>query len=125
MKVADRFRAVRRADRIFSEQPPSALPALSSRGSVLDVRLISKAFAEMPCLLVSTPKKSGTAVTRNKFRRRVRMAFLEILKKMPKAYISGYAVWVRPSKSSPSGCLVKYGEIENLLEQSLKRLRKP
>jgi ribonuclease P protein component len=92
---------------------------------MLDIRLIRLPNANVPYLLASASKKSGSAVARNKFRRRVRMAFLEILKKRQGAVDNGFALWVRPSKWSPSGCLVEYREIEKQLEQSLNRLRNP
>jgi len=122
MKIAGRFRAVRHKDRVFSGLPPKQL---SYRGGALDIRFIPWDKSKYPLLLVSASRKTGRAADRNKFRRRVRMAFLDILRKYPDMPDNGYVLWVRPASGNLNGCLIAYQDIEKQLALTLSRLRHP
>jgi hypothetical protein len=87
-------------------------------------------------LLVNASRKQGRAVQRNRFRRRVRMAFLKILRDgsggagleaasgpVPEnASEKGCCVvWVRPSRTAAKGCPFLFHEIESQLRLALSR----
>jgi ribonuclease P protein component len=72
-------------------------------------------------LLVNASRKQGRAVQRNRFRRRVRMAFLKILREQPSPDELRYVVWVRPSRGAPKGCPFSFHEIESQLRLALSR----
>jgi ribonuclease P protein component len=72
-------------------------------------------------LLVNASRKQGRAVQRNRFRRRVRMAFLKILREQPGLEDLRYVVWVRPARGAPKGCLFSFHEIESQLRLALSR----
>jgi ribonuclease P protein component len=74
-----------------------------------------------PMLLVNASRKQGRAVQRNRFRRRVRMAFLKILREQPRAEDLRYVVWVRPARGAPKGCPFTFHEIEGQLRLALSR----
>ncbi len=75
----------------------------------------------MPLLLVNASRKQGFAVQRNRFRRRVRMAFLKLLKADPR--LAGFTgvVWVRPARGNPKKCSISYQEIEGQLQLAFSR----
>lgn len=73
-------------------------------------------------LLVTAPRKAGGAVQRNRFRRRVRMAFLAELEALPG---SPWVVWVRPGRSAPSLDSIRYQDIESQIRLALRRLPAP
>jgi ribonuclease P protein component len=76
-------------------------------------------------LLVNASRKQGRAVQRNRFRRRVRMAFLNILREQ--AALGGLrcVVWVRPARSAPKGCSTSFQAIESQLRLALSRWETP
>ncbi|MCL1894048.1 MAG: ribonuclease P protein component [Holophagaceae bacterium] len=119
MRVAGRFRVVRRGDSVFADGYPKHL---SARGNSLDIRCFPWEKCELPLLLVSASKKTGSAVERNKFRRRARMAFLAVLRNNPHISANSFVFWVRPARENPTGCRVEYNDIENQIESSLKRM---
>jgi ribonuclease P protein component len=119
MMVAGRFRAVRRRDRVFSGDRARTL---SPKGGGLDVMVFRRGGGGPPLLLVASPRRTGGAVERNRFRRRVRMAFLAVLRKMCAPLPGGAVIWVRPAKGAPGGCRAGYREIERQIESSLGRL---
>lgn len=70
-------------------------------------------------LLVTSPRKTGGAVQRNRFRRRVRMAFLagvEPLLNLP------WVVWVRPGRTAPPLDTISFQDLESQLRLALHRL---
>ncbi len=70
-------------------------------------------------LLVTSPRKTGGAVQRNRFRRRVRMAFLADLQPL----LNGpWVVWVRPGRMAPPVDTISFQEIESQLRLALHRL---
>jgi RNase P protein component len=120
--VAGRFRAVRRGDRVFSGDGPQRL---SPRGGCLDVMVFRRGGGGPPLLLVGAPRRAGGAVERNRFRRRVRMAFLAALRKPGAPFrdaLGGSVLWVRPAKGGQGGCRAPYLDIERQIESSLGRL---
>jgi len=120
MMVAGSFRAVRRADRVFSGRPPRPLPR---EGGGLDIRAFHLGRKGPPLLLVAAPRHTGNAVERNRFRRRVRMAFLAALR-AGRAH-GGFALWVRPAKGNLDGCRIGYRDIERQIGSSLGWLGHP
>ena len=72
-------------------------------------------------LLVNASRKQGRAVQRNRFRRRVRMAFLKVLREAPGPDDLRYVVWVRPARGAPKGCPFSFHEIESQLRLALSR----
>jgi ribonuclease P protein component len=77
-----------------TEVPGSRTPRKSS----LDVRVWRGAPGGIPLLLVSASRKNGGAVERNRFRRRIRMAFLDILRETGGEPLDEAIVWIRPSR---------------------------
>lgn len=113
----DRFRTVRHKDHAV----PTPLPRpLLGPQAYLDIRAWQRpAEPGGPLLLVTSPRKTGPAVQRNRFRRQVRMAFLgqsEPLVGRP------WVVWVRPGRSAPPLDQLAYSDIETQLELALRRL---
>jgi len=139
MRVAGRYRTVRRQDHAV----PSVAPRpLLGREQPLDIRVWGRAEGPEPrsegpeprsegpeprsegpgpMLLVNASRKQGRAVQRNRFRRRVRMAFLKILREQPCANELRYVVWVRPARGAPKGCPFTFHEIEGQLRLALSR----
>jgi ribonuclease P protein component len=76
-------------------------------------------------LLVNASRKQGRAVQRNRFRRRVRMAFLKILREQSVLDELRCVVWVRPARSAPKGCSFSFQEIESQLRLALSRWEHP
>ncbi len=95
MRIAGRFRAVRHKDHALPKDPPRPL---TPRGSRLDVRIWTHHGKDLPWLLVASPKRCGTAVQRNRFRRRVRMALLEVIRPLSPEVVQSAVVWVRPAR---------------------------
>jgi len=111
-----RFRTVRHKDHAV----PAPLPRpLLGQSSWLDIRAWRRTDDQGPMLLVTTPRKTGGAVQRNRFRRRVRMAFLAGL--VPLAN-HPWIVWVRPGRTAPSLDSIRFQDIENQLRMALLRL---
>jgi ribonuclease P protein component len=120
MQVAGSFRVVRHKDHIVFDRQ---LKSLSTRGSLLDIRVLFWGKGKLPFLLVSASKKTGSAVERNKFRRRVRMAFLAVLRKHKTVFDMSFALFIRPARWNPTGCRIGYQDIEKQIESALNRLR--
>ena len=111
-----RFRTVRHKDHAV----PAPLPRpLLGQSSWLDIRAWRRLDANGPMLLVTSPRKTGGAVQRNRFRRRVRMAFLARV-----SPLQGHAwvVWVRPSRTAPPLDSISFQDIESQLRLALRRL---
>ena len=87
----------------------------------MDVRIWSSSNGTLPLLLVNASRKQGRAVIRNRFRRRVRMAFLHLLRSDPDLTPFGGIVWVRPSRGARLGCDIPYAEIADQLSLALCR----
>jgi ribonuclease P protein component len=75
--------------------------------------------ANGPMLLVTSPRKSGGAVQRNRFRRRVRMAFLA---RVSPLLGHAWVVWVRPGRTAPALDTISFKDIESQLRLALRRL---
>ena len=118
MRVAGRYRVVQRRDHAVPETPPRPL---TPRESLLDVRIWSGQDGSLPLLLVNASRKQGHAVIRNRFRRRVRMAFLYLLRSDPSLTPFSGVVWVRPSRGSRKGCDIPYADIADQLVLALRR----
>ena len=124
MLVAGRYRVARQKDQAVKNGPQKSL---AGKGSSLDIRMLAWDKGGIPLLLVSAGRKTGPAVARNRFRRRVRMAFLAALRKRDWAIQPGpsFVLWVRPARWNPAGCRIEYQDIENQIESSLGRMRLP
>lgn len=111
-----RFRTVRHKDHAV----PTPLPRpLLGQSSWLDIRAWRLSGAAGPMLLVTSPRKTGGAVQRNRFRRQVRMAFLAEaggLSNHP------WVVWVRPGRTAPPLTTIRFQDIESQLRLALRRL---
>ncbi|MFN8011415.1 MAG: hypothetical protein U0P81_08415 [Holophagaceae bacterium] len=107
----------------MADRPPRPL---TDAGSRLDIRIWANPRAEQPLLLATTPRKCGTAVERNAFRRRARMALLAVLRdagtpggRSPRGFP---LVWLRPAK----GIRVRdipYADLEGQLRLAFSRFR--
>ena len=120
MIFKDRFRTVRHKVHAVPAPPPRPLLGPSSW---LDVRAWRSPASSGPMLLVTSPRKTGPAVQRNRFRRQVRMAFLANLE--PPLEGSSWVVWVRPGRIAPPLDKITFQEIENQLRLALRRLPAP
>ena len=118
MRVAGRYRVVQRQDHAVPGVAPRPLLA---RDQLLDIRVWRWAGGLEPMLLVNASRKQGRATQRNRFRRRVRMAFLKILREEPAPDDLGYVIWVRPARGAPKGCPFSFHEIESQLRLALSR----
>ena len=118
MRVAGRYRVVQRRDHAVPETPPRPL---TPRESLLDVRIWTGKDESLPLLLVNPSRKQGHAVVRNRFRRRVRMVFLNLLRSDPELAPFSGIVWVRPSRASRMGCNIPYADIADQLLLALRR----
>jgi RNase P protein component len=118
VRVAGRYRVVQRKDHVVPETPPRPL---TPRDSPLDIRIWSGPNESLPLLLVNASRKQGHAVIRNRFRRRVRMAFLQILRSDPELAPLGGVLWVRPARGARMGCNIPYADIADQLVLALRR----
>ncbi|MGA2082310.1 MAG: ribonuclease P protein component [Holophaga sp.] len=122
MRVAGCYRVVRRQDHAVPAVTPR--PILG-REEPLDIRIWRRDAQpgplSEPWLLVNASRKQGGAVQRNRFRRRVRMAFLKILREGPGPDDLRYVVWVRPARGAPKGCPFSFHAIESQLRLALRR----
>ena len=118
MRVAGRYRVVRRQDHAVPKVAPRPL---LGKEQPLDVRVWHMAAGLEPMLLVNASRKQGRAVQRNRFRRRVRMAFLHILRDTPSLGGNLGVVWVRPARNSAKGCPFSFQEIVGQLRLALTR----
>lgn len=131
--VARRFRVVRHSDHVLPAPAAArsltaqAVPKAPGAPQTLDVRAwrihapATTRFA-IPSLLVHAPRRTGKAVERNRFKRRTRMALLNLLRGNPALDLSNWVIWVRPTKGAPLGCRVDYVAIEGQLRLALSRL---
>jgi ribonuclease P protein component len=111
-----RFRTVRHKDHAVPAPPPRPLLGPSS---CLDVRAWRRPGTDLPLLLVTSPKKTGPAVQRNRFRRQVRMAFLAGLDALREP---AWVVWVRPARGVQPLATISFQDIEIQLRLALRRL---
>jgi RNase P protein component len=118
VRVAGRYRVVQRRDHAVPETPPRPL---TPRECPLDIRVWTGHDKSLPLLLVNASRKQGHAVMRNRFRRRVRMAFLQILRSDPELAPFAGVVWVRPNRGSRIGCDIPYADIADQLTLALRR----
>jgi len=114
-----RFRTVRHQDHAVPTPQPRPLLGPSS---CLDVRAWRRPTAEQPLLLVTTARKTGGAVQRNRFRRQVRMAFLAGLQPLAG---QPWVVWVRPGRQAKALDTLLFSDIETQLRLALRRLPAP
>ena len=115
MDLAGLGRTVRHGDHAVPEPPP---PPCLPRGSALDVRRWLRTGGGVPWLLVTAPRKAGIAAERNRFRRRVRMAFLELLR-TEGPLRDGFTLWVRPARGTRCGHPLGYSAILSQLRQAI------
>lgn len=127
MQVAGRYRVIRHSDHALPA--PAAPRALLDTGAkpALDVRAWRSTVkgilsSSQPALLVHAPKRTGSAVERNRFKRRTRMALLRLLVENPVWGTQAWTIWVRPAKGAAQGCRVRYQDIEGQLRLALLRL---
>ena len=118
MRVAGRYQVVRRQDHAVPEVVPRPL---LGKDQALDVRVWRMASGVEPMLLVNASRKQGRAFQRNRFRRRVRMAFLQVLRETPSLEGSLGVVWVRPARTATKGCPFSFQEIVGQLRLALTR----
>lgn len=111
-----RFRTVRHKDHAVPVPPPRPLLGQSSW---LDIRAWDRPGPNDPMLLVTSPRKTGGAVQRNRFRRRVRMAFLAQVNQLRD---HPWVVWVRPGRTAPPLDTISFQDIESQLRLALRRL---
>lgn len=78
-------------------------------------------FPERPRLLVGISRKMGGAVLRNRFKRRVRMAALQILRESGVQEVESITLFVRVGRRVPKGQELPYSDILRLLRMALKR----
>lgn len=119
MEFRGTYRIVRRSDRAVPVPPPRALFTGGNAG--LDLRAWPREGLEQPLLLVNAPKKTGSAVARNRFKRRVRAALHGLLmgRRVPEPFV----LWVRPARGAH--CHQTYAEIQAQLRRALERLLPP
>ena len=120
MRVAGRFRVVCSKDRFFSSHAPGTWSHRKKEPGLLDLRVFPREPGSLPLLLVTTSRKTGGAVARNKFRRRVRMAFLAVLRDAPCPVADGFLLWIRPSPGDPCACKAGVGDIQAQIRASLE-----
>jgi ribonuclease P protein component len=111
-----RFRTVRHKDHAVPAPPPR--PLLGPE-AFLDIRAWRHDGATGPLLLVTSPRKTGPAVRRNRFRRQVRMAFLACSAPLADR---AWVVWVRPARTAPPLDSMTLHDIEGQLRKALGRL---
>jgi RNase P protein component len=119
MRFRGAFRVVRRADHALpAVQPRPALP----RDSAVDARLWRHS-GPGPLLMVNASRKNGGAVQRNRFRRRVRMALLQLLRE--RSPVQPFILWVRPAKGTRAAGQIPFQAIVGQLRLALCRLDTP
>lgn len=107
---------------------PESLPRpLLGADSPLDVRLWRSVqgispFPEVPRLLVAVSRKMGNASHRNRFKRRVRMAVLEVLRERGTASVQRLVLFVRPSRAVPKGQDIPFEAMLRTLRLALSRI---
>ena len=116
MIFKDRFRTVRHKDHAVPAPPPRPLLGQSSW---LDIRAWRRSEPGGPLLLVTSPRKTGRAVQRNRFRRQVRMAFLAGVGPLLGC---PWVVWVRPGRTAPPLDTISFQDIENQLQLALSHI---
>ena len=123
MDVAGAFRTVRHGDHAVPESLPR--PLLGAEHP-LDVRCWRNVqgmspFPDRPRLLVGISRKMGGAVLRNRFKRRVRMAALQVLREPGMPGMEPFTLFVRMGRSVPKGQELTYLDILRLLRMALER----
>lgn len=118
MAFRGRFRPVRHSDHAVPEVHPRSL-----LGPVegLDIRIWRRVSGTETLLLAQAGRRSGPAVQRNRFRRRVRMALFHLLAEHPLP--SAVILWVRPSRRAPEGCRIPYSSVLGQLRLALSRFQ--
>jgi ribonuclease P protein component len=111
-----RFRTVRHKDHAVPTPPPRPL---LGHEAYLDIRAWRSTSGPGPLLLVTSPRKAGPAVRRNRFRRQVRMAFLSLSGRLAG---QPWVIWVRPARSAPPLDRLTFRDIEGQLGLALRRL---
>lgn len=114
MRFKGAFRAVRRADHAV----PTRIPRAAAAPGVLEIRIWRGAGTGV-LLLASASRKQGPAVARNRFRRRVRHAFLRLVK-TGAGPLAPAVVWVRPVRGQRMLGRISFSEILEQLRLALK-----
>lgn len=115
MRVAGRYRTVRRSDHAVPAEPTRSL----TRDGRVDIRAWRKGTEAVPLLLVNASRKNGNAVLRNRFRRRVRMAFLEVVRSLDPASLHSSVIWVRPARGLRLTSDIPYDHLKGQLMLAL------
>jgi ribonuclease P protein component len=123
LDVAGAFRSVRHGDHAVPETLPR--PLLGAEHP-LDVRCWRNVqgispFPERPRLLVGISRKMGGAVLRNRFKRRVRMAALQVFRESGRQEMEPFTLFVRMGRNVPKGQELTYSDILRLLRMALDR----
>lgn len=132
MDVAGVYRTVRHGDHAV----PDTLPRpLVGADHPLDIRAWTRplagtsagdqgmaAFPDQPWLLVGVSRRMGGAVVRTRFKRRVRMAALELLRRREFAAVDRLVLFVRPGRSVSKGRDIPYADILHALSLALSRV---
>lgn len=105
---------MRRADHAV----PARIPRAAAAPGVLEIRIWRGAGTEV-LLLASASRKQGAAVARNRFRRRVRHAFLKLVAEGA-GPVAPSVVWVRPIRGQRFLARISFSEILEQLRLALK-----
>lgn len=132
MDVAGVYRTVRHGDHAVPDTLPRPLVGAEHP---LDIRAWTRpsaealagdqgmpAFPDRPWLLVGITRRMGGAVIRARFKRRVRMAALELLRRPEFSAVGRVVLFVRPGRSAPKGRDIPYADILRALSLALSRV---
>lgn len=107
------LRTVRRADHVVPAKPPGAVPATGP----VEIRVWRREQDGL-LLLATASRKDGSAVARNRFRRRVRHALLAALAAGGRR-AGGLVVWVRPARRKQALGRITFHDILGHLMRAL------
>lgn len=128
MDVAGVYRTVRQADHAVPQPMPRSLIGAEHPLDIRAWRSVQGMAAYpdgLPRLLVSASRKFGGAVQRVRFKRRVRMAALELFRDLPADRLRDLVLFVRPGRSASKGQDIPYADVLRLLRKALLRAPSP
>ncbi len=101
---------------------PAVQPkSLLGSAEAVDIRIWRRDATGEHLLLAHAPKRTGNAVLRNRFRRRTRMAFFQVLGEITPSL--PLVVWVRPSRQAPLGCRIPFDLLVGQIRLALSRFQ--